>query len=172
MRIITGSARGAKLSTLEGEDVRPTTDRVKQALFNIVQFQIEGRNVLDLFAGSGQLGLEAVSRGAKCAVLVDTAQNAIDVISANVHHMDYASYLMKQDMLFDLAFLDPPYHKGILEKALPLTAEVMNEGGIIVCEHAADEPVPEEAGDFVKRRTYQYGKIMLTVYEHRNMVAE
>ena len=181
MRIITGSARGAKLSTLEGEDVRPTTDRVKQALFNIVQFQIEGRNVLDLFAGSGQLGLEAVSRGAKCAVLVDTAQNAIDVISANVHHtnltskvkvvhMDYASYLMKQDMLFDLAFLDPPYHKGILEKALPLTAEVMNEGGII--EHAADEPVPEEAGDFVKRRTYQYGKIMLTVYEHRNMVAE
>ena len=179
MRIITGSARGAKLSTLEGEDVRPTTDRVKQALFNIVQFQIEGRNVLDLFAGSGQLGLEAVSRGAKCAVLVDTAQDAIDVISANVHHtnltskvkvvhMDYASYLMKQD----LAFLDPPYHKGILEKALPLTAEVMNEGGIIVCEHAADEPVPEEAGDFVKRRTYQYGKIMLTVYEHRNMVAE
>ena len=86
--------------------------------------------------------------------------------------MDYASYLMKQDMLFDLAFLDPPYHKGILEKALLLTAEVMNEGGIIVCEHAADEPVPEEAGDFVKRRTYQYGKIMLTVYEHRNMVAE
>ena len=183
MRIITGSARGAKLSTLEGEDVRPTTDRVKQALFNIVQFQIEGRNVLDLFAGSGQLGLEAVSRGAKCAVLVDTAQDAIDVISANVHHtnltskvkvvhMDYASYLMKQDMFFDLAFLDPPYHKEILEKALPLTAEVMNEGGIIVCEHAADEPVPEEAGDFVKRRTYQYGKIMLTVYEHRNMVAE
>ena len=183
MRIITGSARGAKLSTLEGEDVRPTTDRVKQALFNIVQFQIEGRNVLDLFAGSGQLGLEAVSRGAKCAVLVDTAQDAINVISANVHHtnltskvkivhMDYASYLMKQDMLFDLAFLDPPYHKEILEKALPLTAEVMNEGGIIVCEHAADEPVPEEAGDFVKRRTYQYGKIMLTVYEHRNMVAE
>ena len=86
MRIITGSARGAKLSTLEGEDVRPTTDRVKQALFNIVQFQIEGRNVLDLFAGSGQLGLEAVSRGAKCAVLVDTAQDSIDVISANVHH--------------------------------------------------------------------------------------
>ena len=115
--------------------------------------------------------------------MVDTAQDAIDVISANVHHtnltskvkvvhMDYASYLMKQDMLFDLAFLDPPYHKEILEKALPLTAEVMNEGGIIVCEHAADEPVPEEAGDFVKRRTYQYGKIMLTVYEHRNMVAE
>ncbi|MEE0252379.1 MAG: 16S rRNA (guanine(966)-N(2))-methyltransferase RsmD [Acutalibacteraceae bacterium] len=183
MRIITGSARGAKLSTLEGEDVRPTTDRVKQALFNIVQFQIEGRNVLDLFAGSGQLGLEAASRGAKCVVLVDSAQDAIDVISANVHHTnltskvkvvhaDYASYLMKQDMLFDLAFLDPPYHKGILEKALPLTAKVMNEGGIIVCEYAAGEPIPEEAGDFVKRRTYQYGKIMLTVYEHRNMVAE
>ena len=78
----------------------------------------------------------------------------------------------KEEISFDLVFLDPPYHKGILQKALPLTAEVMNEGGIIVCEHAADEPVPEEAGKFVKRRTYQYGKIMLTVYEHRNMVEE
>ena len=76
MRIITGIARGAKLSTLEGEDVRPTADRVKQALFNIVQFQIEGRNILDLFAGSGQLGLEAVSRGAQRAVLVDADKKA------------------------------------------------------------------------------------------------
>ena len=73
--------------------------------------------------------------------------------------MDYASYLMKQDMLFDLAFLDPPYHKGILEKALPLTAEVMNEGGIIVCEHAADEPVPEEAGDFVNAAPINTAKL-------------
>ncbi len=183
MRIITGSARGAKLTTLEGEDVRPTADRVKQALFNIVQFQIEGRNVLDLFAGSGQLGLEAASRGARQAVLVDAAQKSVDVILDNAHrtglasrvkivHMDYAAYLFKQEMHFDLAFLDPPYHKGILEKALPLTAAVMNEGGVIVCEHAADEQVPAQAGAFVKRRTYQYGKIMLTVYEHRNLVEE
>ncbi len=102
----------------------------------------------------GNWALKLFSRGAKCAVLVDTAQDAIDVISANVHHtnltskvkvvhMDYASYLMKLYMLFDLAFLDPPYHKGILEKALPLTAEVMNEGGIIVCEHG-HEPVPRK----------------------------
>ena len=183
MRIITGSARGKKLLTLEGADVRPTTDRVKQALFNIIQFQIEGRKVLDLFAGSGQLGLEAVSRGAECAVLVDAAKSSIDVITDNVHHtdlskkvsvvhMDYASYLLKKETRFDIALLDPPYNKGILPKALPLTAAVMNKGGIIVCEHAAGEELPEQAGDFIKQRTYQYGKIMLTVYEHKDMGGE
>lgn len=181
MRIITGSARGAKLSALQGEDVRPTADRVKQALFNIVQFQVQGRAILDLFAGSGQLGLEAVSRGARCAVLVDADRRAIDVITANakhtglaqqvrIQHMDYQSYLLKHDTLFDLAFLDPPYRQGILQQALPLTAAVMNEGGVILCEHAADEDLPESAGDFLKRRSYRYGKIMLTVYEHRNVV--
>lgn len=181
MRIITGSARGKKLLTLEGEEVRPTTDRVKQALFNIVQFHIEGRKVLDLFAGSGQLGLEAASRGAQSVVLVDAAKSSIDTVSANIHHtalahkvkvvqMDYASYLMKTDMMFDLALLDPPYRKGVLSAALPLTAAVMNKGGIIVCEHAVAEELPQEAGDFLKRRTYQYGKIMLTVYEHKDMV--
>lgn len=183
MRIITGSARGKKLLSLEGNDVRPTTDKVKQALFNIIQFQIEGRVVLDLFAGSGQLGLEAVSRGAQCAVLVDSAKACINVMTANVHHtdlaanvqvvhMDYASYLMRKDRRFDLAFLDPPYHKGILQKALPLTAAVMNQGGIIICEHACDEILPQQAGDFMKEREYQYGRIMLTVYEHKNMVEQ
>ncbi len=181
MRIITGCARGKKLLTLEGDDVRPTTDRVKHALFNIIQFQIEGRVVLDLFAGSGQLGLEAVSRGARCAVLVDSAKNCIDVILANVHHtglksnvhvihMDYETYLMRKDRMFDLAFLDPPYHKNILQKALPLTAAVMNKGGIIVCEHASEEILPQRVGDFIQGRRYQYGKIMLTVYEHKDMV--
>ncbi len=183
MRIITGSARGAKLFTLEGQDVRPTTDRVKQALFNIIQFQVQGRTVLDLFAGSGQLGLEALSRGAKHAVLADSSKNAVDIIAKNaqrtnltervtIAHMDYTTCLAKQNLRFDLAFLDPPYHKGILEKALPLTATVMNPGGRIICEHAAEEALPGQAGDFVRGRGYRYGTVMITVYQHRDMVEQ
>ena len=139
MRIITGSARGKKLTTLEGEQVRPTSDRVKEALFNIIQFDLEGRNVLDLFAGSGQIGLEAISRGASHAVLVDASKESIQVIRDNVRHcgfgdfveivsMDFSSYLMRKGQKFDLAFLDPPYGQGLLQKALPLVAEVMNLG--------------------------------------------
>ena len=84
MRIITGSARGRRLLTLEGEDVRPTTERVKEALFSILQFQIEGRRVLDLFAGSGQLGLEALSRGAREAVFVDAGKEPISIVEKNL----------------------------------------------------------------------------------------
>ena len=120
MRVITGSARGKRLAVLEGEAVRPTTDRVKEALFNIIQFQIEGRRVLDLFAGSGQLGIEALSRGASEAVFVDCAKESIAVITKNVENCglagqarivqtDYASYLARRDGTFDLVFLDPPY---------------------------------------------------------------
>ena len=115
MRIITGSARGKKLTTLEGEQVRPTSDRVKEALFNIIQFDLEGRNVLDLFAGSGQIGLEAISRGASHAVLVDASKESIQVIRDNVRHcgfgdfveivsMDFSSYLMRKGQKFDLGF--------------------------------------------------------------------
>ena len=166
MRVITGSARGKRLAVLEGEAVRPTTDRVKEALFNIIQFQIEGRRVLDLFAGSGQLGIEALSRGASEAVFVDCAKESIAVIT------DYASYLARRDGTFDLVFLDPPYRTGLLEKALPLVAARMNGGGTIVCEHPVDEELPEIAGDFEKQRSYRYGKIYLTVYHRKDVTQE
>lgn len=181
MRIITGSARGKKLLTLEGEQVRPTSERVKESLFNIVQFDLEGRRVLDLFAGSGQLGLEAVSRGAAQAVLVDCARESIDVIRKNtahcgfsdrvqIVHTDFASYLAANRQKFDLAFLDPPYSTGLLQKALPLVVEAMNPGGTILCEHPAGEPLPVEEGEFYAVKQYRYGKISLTMYRRKEVV--
>ncbi len=175
MRIITGSKRGKKLITLEGEQVRPTTDRVKESLFNILQFQLEGRRFLDLFAGSGQIGLEALSRGAALAVFVDASKDSIRVVEKNVQSTglgdrskvitaDFQSYLRGCRERFDIAFLDPPYRMGLLEKALPLVAERMNPGGVILCEHPKDETLPESAGDFLQHKSYRYGKIMLTAY--------
>lgn len=181
MRIITGSARGKKLVTLEGEQVRPTSERVKESLFNIVQFDLEGRKILDLFAGSGQLGLEAVSRGAAHAVFVDCAKESIEVVRKNVSHCgfgdrveivqnDSLAFLASNRRKFDLAFLDPPYFKGLLQKALPLTAAAMNPGGTIFCEHPVDEQLPEEAGDFCAVKSYRYGKISLTMYRRKEVV--
>lgn len=144
MRIITGSKRGKKLVTLEGEQVRPTTDRVKESLFNILQFQLEGRKFLDLFAGSGQIGLEALSRGAALCVFVDSAKESIRVVEKNIQSTglgdrakvvgsDFAAYLRGSREMFDIAFLDPPYRTGLLEQALPLVAQRMNPGGVILC---------------------------------------
>ena len=173
MRIITGRARGKKLVTLEGKDVRPTSDKIKESLFNILQFNIEGRVFLDLFAGSGQIGLEAISRGAEKAVFVDSSKKSIAVIEQNVQHTGFTaeSKVVNADSLmyirhtaekFDVAYVDPPYKTGILQEVLPYVAEAMNEGGIIVCEHPVE--VPEEIGEFAKLKDYKYGKIILTSY--------
>ena len=175
MRIITGSRRGRKLKTLEGLAVRPTPDRVKEALFNILQFNVEGRVFLDLFAGSGQIGLEALSRGAALCVFVDSAKESIRVVEKNIQSTglgdrakvvgsDFAAYLRGSREMFDIAFLDPPYRTGLLEQALPLVAQRMNPGGVILCEHPKDEALPEAAGAFRLHKTYRYGKIMLTSY--------
>lgn len=175
MRIITGTMRGKKLITPEGEAVRPTSDRVKEALFDILQFRIEGRRFLDLFAGSGQIGLEALSRGAAQAVLVDSSRASQQVIEKNVRAagfgdrarlvpMDFASFLQSDPGTYDIAFLDPPYRAGLLQQALPLAAERMNPGGIIVCEHPREEVLPETAGEFARYRQYRYGKVMLTSF--------
>ena len=183
MRVITGSARGRRLITLEGENVRPTTERVKEALFSIIQFQIEGRRVLDLFAGSGQLGIESLSRGARQAVFVDASRDSISVIQKNlestgltenarVKKMDFAAFLLENREPFDLAFLDPPYRTGLVQRALPLVAETMNKGGAILCENPADEKMPEIAGDFVLVHSYRHGKIVLTLYRHKDVTEQ
>lgn len=175
MRVITGLARGRVLKTLEGEDVRPTTDRVKEAIFSIIQFEIEGREVLDLFAGSGQLGIEALSRGAAYATFTDLSKDAVSVIKSNllstglhknsaVLQSDAMTFLRNSRKKFDIIFMDPPYSKGILQKALPLAAEVVNDGGVIICEHPYGEELPETAGSFAVYRTYKYGKLGVTVY--------
>ncbi len=175
MRVITGSARGRKLFTQEGKQVRPTTDRVKEAIFSIIQFDIEGRTVLDLFAGSGQLGIEALSRGAAFAVFVDSSKEAVEVVKKNLIHTDlaqnarvinkdYNTFLLDKGETFDIAFLDPPYSKGIPEKALPLVAGRMSEHGIILCEHPDEEAMPPEVGGFTKNKDYRYGNTVITVF--------
>ncbi|MCI8553925.1 MAG: 16S rRNA (guanine(966)-N(2))-methyltransferase RsmD [Clostridiales bacterium] len=181
MRVITGTARGRRLETLPGEAVtRPTAERVKEALFSIIQFEIEGRRVLDLFAGSGQLGLEALSRGAANCVFVDNSRMAAEVIRRNARvtglseharilTQDAMSYLQRPGDTFDLAFLDPPYASGLLTKALQLTAPVMSAGGVILCESDADEELPEtvESGSdapFLLARVYRYGRVRLWLY--------
>ena len=177
MRVITGSARGAKLKTLEGNATRPTTDRVKEAIFNIIQFDIEGRRVLDLFAGSGQLAIEALSRGAEYAVLVDQSADAVKIIKDNlkkvkfdqqssVFQMDYMRYLSTTREKFDIIFLDPPYAEKFLENALNKISEIdiLAEGGIIVCERPRDKALSAEIGALICSKDYNYGKTAINLY--------
>lgn len=177
MRVITGSARGAKLKTLEGLATRPTSDRVKEAIFNIIQFGIEGRRVLDLFGGSGQLAIEALSRGAEYAVIVDESREAVNVIkdnlkkvrfdqNASVFQMDYLRYLSTSREKFDIIFLDPPYAEKMLENALRKISEIdiLSEGGIIVCERPKEKEMPATVGDFICSKDYIYGKTAINIY--------
>ena len=175
MRVITGTARGRKLKALEGLDTRPTTHMVKESVFNIIQFDIEGRRVLDLFAGSGQLGLEALSRGADSCTFVDMSETSLALVRKNLEgtglsnkarvvRSDYAAFAAACRDTFDIAFLDPPYSAGLLMPALKAVLPLMSEHGTIVCEHPPETVLDEEAGGFKKLKTYRYGKVLITVY--------
>lgn len=177
MRVITGSARGRRLKELEGMETRPTTDRVKEGLFNILQFDIEGRRILDLFAGTGQLGIECLSRGAAYAVFVDRRGDAVKLTRENlaltglqdrarVTAGDALEYLRGTRERFDLVLLDPPYAAGLLEPAIALLTEfdILNPHGIIVAEHPADRVLALPQAPYRLHRTYRYGKIGLTVF--------
>lgn len=179
MRVITGTARGRKLKDLPGLDTRPTTDKVKESIFNIVQFDVEGRRVLDLFAGTGQLGIEALSRGAEKCVFVDSSRSAVNVVRENVSatgfenqsrvvQADALSFLTSCREKFGLCFLDPPYASDLLDQALLKMAEIdiMLENGIIVCESAVDKLLPQLPAPYGMGREYRYGTIKLTLY-HR-----
>lgn len=179
MRVITGSARGRRLQTLEGEDVRPTTDRIKEAVFSIIQFETEGRTFLDLFSGSGQMGIEALSRGAKTAFFIDNSKKSLDVIknnlkatkleaNAKVLAMDFLSFIAMNCEEIDIAFLDPPYRTGLLEKALDKLPNCMKETGIIIAENPLDEQLLPQYGNFVLDREYRYGKIKISTFRHKD----
>ncbi len=181
MRVITGTARGRRLETLEGENVRPTTDRIKEAIFSIIQFETEGRVFLDLFAGSGQMGIEALSRGAKTAYFVDNAKKSIETVKRNlkstqleqgskVFTMDYQSFLSMNSERFDIAFIDPPYRTGVLQNSLELVAEAMKDTGVIIAENPLDEEILSNYGDFVLDRQYRYGKIKISTFRHKDFV--
>lgn len=175
MRVITGKARGRHLETLSGTDLRPTTDMVKEAVFSILQFQLEGRVFLDMFAGSGQMGIEAISRGAKEAHFFEARKEAVSVIRNNLKTVgfekeaqlrqgDSLSLVKMSSVKYDVAFVDPPYNKGIAAQALCVLCEYMNPGGVIVCETAIEEEMPQSVGEFELDRTYRYGKIKITTY--------
>ena len=181
MRIITGSARGTKLQTLEGLDTRPTIERVKEALFSMIQFELDGARVLDLFGGSGQLGLEALSRGAASATFVDSNLQAVNIIKENakktklfsrcvVLGTDYKAYIRGNSgkTQFDVIFLDPPYAAKLVEDAAQrlLRADMVAPGALMVCE--SDDPDPIEVPGMTLRRHAAYGKVYITLLERKN----
>ena len=182
MRVITGSARGRALETLKGGDiVRPTTDKVKEAIFSSVQFELEGRDFIDVFAGSGQMGIEALSRGARSAVFVDSSREAVKVIERNlkvtglsdrarVIRADSLAFLRTCGDSFDIAFLDPPYNTGILQEALPLIAQIMKKTGVVISESALNDKLLQKYYNFTLDRERTYGKIKVSTYRHEDFL--
>lgn len=177
MRVITGKARGVVLKTPDGLLTRPTADRVKEALFSMIQFDIPATHVLDLFGGTGQLGIEALSRGASSAVFVDEREDACRLIRENVSRTgfmkeakvvrsDYQAFLRKCTQKFDIIFLDPPYAEVFLENALKMIAEIdiLRYGGIIVTERPLGKELSWEHPTLSRSRDYKYGKTLLTLY--------
>lgn len=176
MRVITGIARGRRLESPADESVRPTAERAKEALFSALQFELENTAVLELFAGSGQLGIEALSRGAASCVFVDNARESVELCKRNLAHcglmskarvaqMDAVAYLRGCRDHFDIALLDPPYRAGHWDETLPLLAARMNPAGVIVCETPADSTeLPDTIGDFRVAKTYKHGIALLTFY--------
>ena len=178
MRVITGSARGRKLKTPENYDIRPTTDNVKESVFNIIQFDIEGRRVLDLFAGTGQLGIECLSRGALSAVFVDQSREAVKIVKDNLKACGLTGTVLQADALsflrtcgkFDIIFVDPPYDSDLYESVLNTvnSIDILSDGGIIICESRRERALPEMSAPYKKRREYTYGKVKLCIYTKEN----
>ena len=185
MRIISGRARGTKLLTLEGLNTRPTAERTKEAIFSMLRFELEGRAVLDLFAGSGQMGLEAVSCGAASAVLCDKERSAVSIINRNVEKTrlqesctvicaDYTECIRRMALLgkrFDLVFLDPPYASTLIKDSLDalLAAELLKPTTLIVCE-SDKQDLSHGAFDVIKQT--RYGIAYVTILTPKKEDAE
>lgn len=176
MRVISGSARGLKLLSLEGNDTRPTLDRVKEALFSILTPYIYSAKVLDLFAGSGALGIEALSRGAECAVFVDSLPQAMDIVRENVSRakfedrssfklMNSLTYLKNSDTVFDIVFIDPPYKGNLYEACLTALCEnkLLSEESVVVIEWDSELGSPEIPPCYNVVKERKYGRVMLSV---------
>ena len=184
MRIITGKAKGITLKTLEGDNTRPTSERVKEAVFSMIQFDIEGRSVLDLFAGSGQMALEALSRGAGEATMIDKSKEAVSIIKSNaqktkligdcsIYQMDYMDYIRRYgNKKFDIIFLDPPYAQGLYTPALRalLDNEILKPTSLIICE-SNEETVFKNDKEleqcFCVEKQSRYSKTYITIFKPR-----
>ena len=184
MRIIAGKANRRKLETLPGEDItRPTAERVKEGLFSAIQFELADKKVLDLFAGSGQLALEALSRGAQSAVLIDASTEAVEIIKTNakntdlmkqcrISRMDYSEFLKSAALKgekFDIIFLDPPYAKDMRNEILKKVsrAEICADGALVICETDKEFMGNDETVyDFTLRKIYRYGRVYITMLKY------
>lgn len=180
MRVIAGDARGKRLETLEGEDTRPTIERVKEAMLSSVQFTVAGALVLDLYAGSGQLGIEALSRGAKSCVFLDQNRDAVAMVQKNLKAVglfeksrvaqgEATSFLASCKDCFDLVFLDPPYKMDKIPQILPLLEPKISQGGIVLCETEKFAKLPGEVGNLKMAKQYKYGAVMVTKYVKMEM---
>jgi len=178
MRIISGKHRGRKLLTLDGNDItRPTSDRVKEALFNILGNKIVDANILDMFAGSGALGLESLSRGAKQCVFIDSSEQAISVIKKNIAlcKEENVSRVIKQDyqqalksinnIKFDVVFIDPPYLNDIETTALTAVSGLINKDAVVIVETDKTDDIPDRVLDLVKYDSRKYGRTIISFYE-------
>ncbi|MBQ8996065.1 MAG: 16S rRNA (guanine(966)-N(2))-methyltransferase RsmD [Oscillospiraceae bacterium] len=179
MRVNTGIAKGRVIETLPGDDVvRPTSQKVKEGLFSALQFFIPGATMLDLFAGSGQMGIEALSRGASHCVFVDSSREAISVIKKNltstdlfklatVAQMDVLRYVERATSRFDFIFADPPYRKNIGGEILPHLDKMLEEGGYIAVETEREANMPDEVLSFALKKRYNYGSTTIWLYEKK-----
>ena len=180
MRVITGIAKKKPLLTLNENSLRPTTGRVKEAMFSIIQLNIYNANVLDLFSGSFQLGIEALSRGAKCCTFIDSSIKSYKIgiqnlkstkleKKAKVLLTDGIKFLRTIKEMYDIIFLDPPYKTDLLEQSLNIVSQKLNENGIVICEHLKSLKLKEYYNDIRLQKKYNYGRIMLTLYKKQSL---
>ncbi len=183
MKIIGGELQGRHIDMPRGVDIRPTPDRVREAIFNIVRERVPGASVLDLFAGSGALGIEAVSRGAASLFAVDKNKKCVSTIRKNIkslsidtgrridiHQQDALKAIKKlsdSKIRFDLVFLDPPYYSDWVKKCLISLSnyDILNHSSLVICEHFKKDAVPEEAGAFRRSQERRYGDTVVSIYE-------
>lgn len=174
MRVVSGSAKGILLDAPKGMTTRPTTDKAKEGVFSAIQCDISGARVLDVFSGSGGMGIEALSRGAHSCVFVDSDRNAVRCIKDNLARTrlegkvlmkDAIAFLSASECEFDIIFSDPPYSKGFTQKLIPKAERLLSDGGLLLCETDAAEPRPEPSGALIKRKEYVYGRVIITLFE-------
>ena len=178
MRIIGGGLKGKKLISIPGKKVRPTADRLRESIFNIISYKVPEAVVLDLFSGTGAFGIESLSRGARQAVFVEKSRGALYVIKRNIQAsvLEKQAQVIKWDIAknlnclrriplrYDLVFMDPPYNRDMIQKGLRnlYHSDCLNQGGYIVVEHSASEPIPENTMEFAIFDQRKYGKTLVT----------
>ena len=184
MRVVSGICKGRPLKAVSGNTTRPTTDKVKEAIFNMIGPYFEGGIGLDLFAGSGGLGLEALSRGLEKVIFIDREPKAVQVIHENIKACKFEKKtevfrndadralkaLIKREICFDYIFLDPPYKKQQLVSLMEKMdkQDIVSSDGIVVCEHSFDVELPEKVGRFTEIKHEQYGMIAVTIYSRNS----